>query len=105
MSREWIPDGEQDFTNLCKIWKSGLEQEVNLPAIGWSSADSAAVLTSIDTFLTASAAYEADHSISKRMAKNDAKAAAVSAIRESVSTSVRLNVIGQRCDALYRKTG
>jgi hypothetical protein len=91
MSNDWIPPREQDFTDLCQKWKTGLENSANVTAYGWDQAECAAVLGKTGAFLAARAAYEADNSTAKRIAKDEAKDAAITAMRDFANTSIRHN--------------
>jgi hypothetical protein len=79
------------LVELCEKWKTGLELDTNLSAFGWNSAECIAVLAPINAFLTARAAYETDNSTAKRLTKDEAKTAAVAAMREFANTSIRYN--------------
>ncbi|MDR2553698.1 MAG: hypothetical protein LBD31_11120 [Treponema sp.] len=91
MSNDWIPAREQDFTDLCQKWKTGLSETANIAAFGWNQTEVAAVLGAVDAFLTARAAYEADNSTAKRIAKDEAKGAATTQMRGFANTSIRYN--------------
>jgi hypothetical protein len=88
---DWLPHREQDFTDLAQKWKAGLSDAANVTAFDWKQAEAAAVLGALEAFLTARAAYETDDSTKNRMAKDEAKTAAVHAMRDFANTSIRFN--------------
>ncbi|GMO52505.1 MAG: hypothetical protein Pg6C_18180 [Treponemataceae bacterium] len=88
---DWIPGREQDLVDLCGKWKAELEKDANLSAYGWNSAECIAVLGKINAFLTARAAYAADDSSAKRLAKDEAKEEAIDAMRDFANAAIRFN--------------
>jgi hypothetical protein len=101
MSKDWVPAREQDMADLCQKWKGGLSNPANVSAFGWNQADVTAVLGAIDAFLTARADYEADNSTAKRIAKDEAKEAAKTAMREFAHTGIRHNKLMKDEDRLF----
>ena len=91
MSTDWLPSREQDFTDLCRKWKTGLETPATVSVFGWNQAEVTAVLGTINAFLTALTAYEGDDSSGNRLTKDEAKDAAKSAMRDFANTSIRYN--------------
>ena len=72
MSNDWLPSREQDLVDLCQKWKSGMEDPAKAAALGWNQTGVTAALGTGDAFLTARAAYEAENSTAKRIAKDEA---------------------------------
>ena len=91
MSTDWLPSREQDFTDLRRKWKTGLETPATVSVFGWNQAEVTAVLGTINAFLTALTAYEGDDSSGNRLPKDEAKDAAKSAMRDFANTSIRYN--------------
>jgi hypothetical protein len=87
----WLPDREQDFADLCRKWKTGQENPANVAAFGWIQTEVTATLAAINGFLTARTTYEDDNSSRNRLAKDEAKEAAKSAMRDFANTSIRYN--------------
>jgi hypothetical protein len=100
MSTDWLPTREQDFTDLCHKWKTGLENPANGAAFAWNQADVTAALGAVDAFLTARAGYEADNSTAKRIAKDEAREAATTAMRDFAHTGLRHNKLMRDEDRL-----
>ena len=91
MSNDWIPPREQDLTDLCQKWKTGLSDAANITAYAWNQTEVTAALGAVDAFLTARAAYEDDNSSKNRLAKDEAKEAAITAMRDFAHTGIRHN--------------
>ena len=70
-------------------------------AFGWNQTEVTAALGAVDAFLTARAAYEADDSTTKRLAKDEAKDAAKSAMRDFAHTGIRHNKLMHDEDRLF----
>jgi hypothetical protein len=90
-NKDWLPRREPEFADLCAKWKAGLEDPAVVAAFGWDQAVAAAVLVVIVAFLKARTAYEADNSTRNRLAKDEAKAAAKSAMRDFANIAIRYN--------------
>jgi hypothetical protein len=88
---DWVPTKEQSLVVLCEKWRAWLKDPVRVAAFGWNKADVDLILLKIDAFLTAQAAYEAVDSTAKRIAKDEAKVEAVSAMRNFANFSIRFN--------------
>jgi hypothetical protein len=88
---DWIPGREQDLVDLMAKWNTWLGDAAKQTAFGWDTAECALVVSKIGAFLAAREAYEADKSPEKRLDKDEAKAAAVAAMRGFANTSVRFN--------------
>jgi hypothetical protein len=88
---DWLPSREQDLADLCQKWKAGLENAANVTAFGWKQAEVTEVLGKVTAFLTARAAYEETDSTKNRMAKDEAKDAAKTAMRDFANGSIRFN--------------
>ncbi|MDR2738730.1 MAG: hypothetical protein LBB68_02730 [Treponema sp.] len=88
---DWLPSREQDFADLCKKWKAGLEAPAVVSAFGWNQADCTAAAAKIDAFLTALDAYGEDDSSKNRLTKNEDKEAAKSSMRDFANTNIRYN--------------
>ena len=101
MSTDWLPSREQDFTDLCNKWKIGLSEAGNIAAFGWNQTEVAATLAAVEAFLTARAAFEADDSSAKRLAKDEAKDAAKNAMRDFAHIGIRHNKLMHDEDRLF----
>jgi hypothetical protein len=88
---DWLPSREQDLADLCQKWKAGLENAANVTAFGWKQAEATEVLGKVTAFLTARAAYEETDSTKNRMAKDEAKDSAKTAMRDFANGSIRFN--------------
>jgi hypothetical protein len=88
---DWVPTREQDLVDLAGKWKLALEDSAKVTAFGWVGAEVTEVLGKITAFLTARAAYEADDSSAKRLAKDESKEEAVDAMRDFANSSIRFN--------------
>jgi hypothetical protein len=88
---DWLPSREQDLADLCQKWKTGLENPANIAAFGWNQTEVTETLAKIDAFLTARAAYEETDSTKNRIAKDEAKDTAKSAMRDFANSSIRYN--------------
>jgi hypothetical protein len=88
---DWLPSREQDLADLCQKWKAGLENAANITAFGWEQAEVAEVLGKVTAFLTARAAYGETDSTKNRMAKDEAKGSAKTAMREFANGSIRFS--------------
>jgi hypothetical protein len=69
----------------------GLSDAANVAAFGWKQADCTETTGKIDAFLTARTAYEENDSTKNRMAKDEARDAAKSALRDFANGSMRYN--------------
>jgi hypothetical protein len=101
MSTDWLPSREQDFSDLCQKWKTGLGNPANVAAFGWNQAVVTAALALVDAFLTARTAYGQDDSSAKRLAKDEAKEAAKNNMRDFANTSIRYNKLMKEEDKRY----
>jgi hypothetical protein len=88
---DWLPSREQDLADLCQKWKTGLENPANITNFGWKQAEVKETLAKITAFLTARTAYEEVDSTANRMAKDETKKAAKSAMRDFANSSIRYN--------------
>jgi hypothetical protein len=98
---DWLPSREQDLADLCQKWKTGLENPANVAAFEWKQAEVTETLAKIDAFLTARTAYEETDSTKNRVAKDEAKEAAKSAMRDFANASIRYNKLMKDEDKLY----
>jgi hypothetical protein len=87
----WLPRREQDLVDLCKIWLAGLGNAAIVTAFGWLQAYVTAVSDAIDAFFLARDLYLADKTVKNRMAKDEAKDAAIAAMQDFANTSIRYN--------------
>jgi hypothetical protein len=101
MSTDWLPAREQDFSDLCQKWKTGLGNPANVAAFGWNQAVVTAALAMVDAFLTARTAYGQDDSSAKRLAKDEAKEATKNNMRDFANTSIRYNKLMKEEDKRY----
>ena len=88
---DWLPSREQDLADLCQKWKAGLDNQAHITNFGWKQAEVTETLAKVSAFLTARAAYEEIDSTANRMVKDEAKAAAKSAMRDFANSSIRYN--------------
>ncbi|MDR2633606.1 MAG: hypothetical protein LBC51_08310 [Treponema sp.] len=88
---DWIPTREQNFLDLCTKWKEELSDPAKAAAFAWEQPQLTAVSGKIDGFLDARRAYEADDSSVNRLAKDEAKEAAIGAMRDFANASIRFN--------------
>jgi hypothetical protein len=98
---DWLPSREQDLADLCQKWKTGLENPANITAFDWKQAEVTETLAAIDAFLTARTDYAETNSTRNRVAKDEAKEAAKSAMRDFANTSIRYNKLMKDEDKLY----
>lgn len=97
---DWLSYREQDFADLCQKWKTGLGDAANVGAFGWKQTETAAVLAAVEEFLTARTDYENIDSSKNRLKKDEAKAAAKTAMRDFANSSIRFNKAMQDEDKL-----
>jgi hypothetical protein len=88
---DWLPSREQDLADLCQKWETGLENQANVTNFGWKQPEVTEALAKVTAFLTARAAYEEVDSTANRMAKDEAKDAAKSAMRDFANFAIRFN--------------
>jgi hypothetical protein len=98
---DWLPSREQDLADLCQKWKTGLGNPATVTAFDWKQAEVTETLAKIDAFLTARTAYEETDSTKNRVAKDDTKDVAKSAMRDFANTSIRYNKLMKDEDKLY----
>jgi hypothetical protein len=92
MSRsDWLPSREQDLADLAARWQVILGDPAKVKAYGWVQVEVTTVLDSIDAFLTARTAHEADNSTAKRIVKDEARGEMVDAMRDFANASIRFN--------------
>jgi hypothetical protein len=72
-------------------WVTWLGDAAKRTAFGWDAALCGLVVSRIGEFTEALAAYQADNSSGNLLAKNEAKKAAIAAMRAFANTSVRFN--------------
>jgi hypothetical protein len=87
----WIPRREQDVAGLIGVWMPVLSDSANIAAFGWTQNEVTDVLDRLAGFLSARTAYTAEDSTARRRAKNAARYAAESAMRDFANSSVRYN--------------
>jgi hypothetical protein len=87
----WLPTREQSLVDLCDKWARGLKSQPNITAFGWKQAEVTATLAAIEDFLAARVTYKGDNSRKNRLAKDEAKEAAMAAMRDFANTSIRYN--------------
>ncbi|MDR2418855.1 MAG: hypothetical protein LBD79_07350 [Treponema sp.] len=97
---DWLPLREQDLVDLCLKWKAGLEKPANVSAFEWKQAEVDGTSAKINSFLTARTTYEDTNSTKNRLAKDEAKDEAKSAMRDFANTSIRYNKLMQPEDKL-----
>jgi hypothetical protein len=88
---DWVPSREQDLVDLAAKWTETLGETAKQTAYGWDAASCTAVTGTITVFLTARNVYEQTNSTENRIAKDEAKAAAVAEMREFARASLRFN--------------
>jgi hypothetical protein len=98
---DWLPSREQDFEDLCRKWKAGLEKPEHVSAFGWKQTEVTGVLGGIDAFLAARTAYREDNSTRNRLVKDESKNAAKRVMRDFANTSIRYNKLMKDEDKLY----
>ncbi|MDR0599597.1 MAG: hypothetical protein LBG84_05885 [Treponema sp.] len=74
-----------------KMGGGALGDSAKITAFGWDQAEVTEVLGKINAFLTARAAYAADDSSAKRLAKDEAKEEAIDAMRDFANAAIRFN--------------
>jgi hypothetical protein len=97
----WLSDREQDLADLCTKWKGGLDDPAQAAAFEWKAAHVASASARIATFLTARGVYEKDNSSRNRLAKDEARDEAKSAMRDFANTSIRYNELMKEEDKRY----
>jgi hypothetical protein len=98
---DWLPTREQDLVDLCQKWKTGMEDPAMVTAFGWNQADVTAVLGALTAFLTARAAYADDDSSRNRLAKDEAREAVKTAMRDFAHSGLRHNRLMRDEDRLF----
>ncbi|MDR2510420.1 MAG: hypothetical protein LBC77_07245 [Spirochaetaceae bacterium] len=88
---DWLPRREADFANLARRWVSEITSAANQTAFGWNNTDCVETAGAASAYISAQEAYEAANSSANRIARDNAKKAAVAAMRSFASTSIRFN--------------
>jgi hypothetical protein len=91
MSSDWIPSREQDLAELCRIWDGILGNNANINRFAWVEAERDTAQGKVNAFLDSMDAYERDKTAVKRLAKDEAKEAAIAAMRSFANSSIRYN--------------
>jgi hypothetical protein len=99
--RDWLPEGEDDFADLCFKWKAGLSDPVRIAAFGWDPAAAAAVAAAIGGFLDAWETYRKVDSRANRITKDAAKKKARRGMRDFANFSMRYNRLMGDADRWY----
>jgi hypothetical protein len=88
---DWIPSREAELVPLANKWIAELEKPANQTAWGWDAAECTETIAALSAYVSADALFQEDDSTHNRIAKNEAKDAAVRALRSFAETSIRYN--------------
>ncbi|MDR3311633.1 MAG: hypothetical protein LBS64_00665 [Spirochaetaceae bacterium] len=88
---DWLPRREQGLVDLLVKWVLWLVDTAKRTLFGWDETECEQAADKIKDFTNARETYEADKSPENRLAKDEAKAAALAAMRGFANTSVRFN--------------
>jgi hypothetical protein len=98
---DWIPRNEQGLIDLMARWDTYLGDAAKKTAFGWDTAACGAVALKMLDFSSAREEYEGDKTKEKRLAKDEAKEAAIKAMRDFANTSIRFNKKMTDADKLF----
>ena len=88
---DWIPKREADLMNLGQRWITDLADTAKRTAYGWDAAECTEVTAHLTAFAAAETAYAQSDSTAHRIARDNARAPAVAAMRDFASSSIRYN--------------
>ncbi|MDR2471690.1 MAG: hypothetical protein LBD09_06240 [Treponema sp.] len=88
---DWIPTRDADLVNLAKRWILDLMSTTKQTAYGWDPAECAACTPDLGTYAAAQKNYEDDNSTANRIVRDNARHAAVAAMRDFAASSIRHN--------------
>ena len=88
---DWVPTREAELADLAQRWITGVSDAAKQNAFGWEAAECTAVAGLLNAYVTGEAAYAEDDSTAKRIARDNAKTAAVAAMRDFAAGSIRNN--------------
>lgn len=91
MSKNWIPEKELEYVELCRKWSVMLKSQEIISMFGWDTKQCAAVLKVLDAFLAAHAMFKDVDSTANRMTKNELKKETMTLIRSFANSYVRYN--------------
>jgi hypothetical protein len=88
---DWLPHREQDLVDLIAKWDASVSNAANRTKFGWNTDECSAVILKMGRFLDARGEYESTPTPENRLAKANAKAAAMEAMRSFANSSIRFN--------------
>jgi hypothetical protein len=88
---DWMPTTETGIIDLFKLWLPFLVDPGKLTAFHWPATEVTALITVGDNFVLARDAYLGDKSETNKVAKNTAKAAIKTAMRDFATQHIRFN--------------
>ncbi|MDR0600483.1 MAG: hypothetical protein LBG84_10465 [Treponema sp.] len=88
---DWFPTRELEQIDMMRKWKAGLANAAYRTQFKWDDEDCTVLIAAIDAALDAHAAYEADKTPEKRLAKDHALGQASAAIRDFANAHIRYN--------------
>jgi hypothetical protein len=77
--------------DLCQKWTTVLADPTKVSEYGWDQTECTGVLATINAFLNARGAYEADNSSAKRLIKDETKDDTEETMRDFANSSIRFN--------------
>jgi hypothetical protein len=88
---DWIPRREQDLIDLVVKWVAMLADAEKRTTFGWDVDECLKTVDILRKFLAAREKHQKDNSSANRLTKDEAKEAAVDAMRDFANTFVRPN--------------
>jgi hypothetical protein len=89
--RDWLPSREQDLVDLIARWILILGDAAKQALFDWLQTTCTEVIDKLEAFVTARNAYSQANTTENRIVKDEAKVAAVEAMREFARESIRFN--------------
>lgn len=88
---DWIPTREGDLVDLCQIWAETLANTSKQQQFGWNPNYCNDVRNRIEDFFSARTVFQQANTDQNRLRKDEAKAVAVTNMREFANADIRFN--------------
>ncbi|MDR2259959.1 MAG: hypothetical protein LBE06_03295 [Azoarcus sp.] len=90
-SGDWIPHREDALANLVAVWQTRLANAASQTAYGWVAAECTTTVATLTAFMTARAAYQGTRTKGNHDLKEEARKAAIAAMRKFANERIRFN--------------
>jgi hypothetical protein len=91
-NQDWIPHAEDKLVTLIAVWQTRLTNAASQTAYGWVASECTAVVTTLTAFITARTAYHANRNQGNHDLKEEARKAAIAAMRAFAGRCIRPNI-------------